>query len=192
MIIVRNESAAAIVPWLLLALATGCATQSTTSGGETTAEVAGEEHVAAPPVTEIPPNDSATAMSRTSPPMIAELTQRNSSGSSKNYLLDVLFDFDQHTLRLDSQAAVETNAKRLKEDGAKTVLLEGRADEVGTEEYNMVLGERRALGVKQYLETLGISVTIDTTSYGKERPLCFEHSLDCWQKNRSVHFVVKE
>lgn len=191
MVIGRNGSVAAIVPWLLVALAAGCATKSTTSGGDATAEKAGEERVAAPPVTEIPPNAGAE-LSRTSPPMIAELTQRNASGATTSHLQDVLFDFDQHTLRLDSLAAVETNAKLLQEDGAKSVLLEGRADEVGTEDYNMILGERRALGVKRYLETLGLSVTIDTTSYGKDRPLCFEHSLDCWQKNRSVHFVVKE
>ena len=73
------------------------------------------------------------------------------------------------------------------------VLLEGRCDEVGTSEYNLVLGERRALSVKRYLESLGMSrLQVDVTSYGKDRPLCLQHNPVCWQKNRSVHFIVKE
>jgi len=55
-----------------------------------------------------------------------------------------------------------------------------------------VLGERRAKSVKSYLQELGLSVQLRTTSYGKDRPLCFKHSETCMQKNRSVHFVVKE
>ena len=56
-----------------------------------------------------------------------------------------------------------------------------------------MLGERRALSVKRYLESLGMSqLQVDVTSYGKDRPLCLQHNPVCWQKNRSVHFVVKE
>ena len=108
------------------------------------------------------------------------------------YLLDVPFNFDQYRLRDDALAFMEVNATRMKEEGVNSVLLEGRGDEVGTTEYNLVLGERRALAVKRYLMDLGLTPsTLHTTSYGKERPLCTDHNVECWQMNRSVHFVVK-
>ena len=70
--------------------------------------------------------------------------------------------------------------------------LEGRGDEIGTTAYNLVLGERRAKSVKSYLQELGLRLQLKTTSYGKDRPLCISHSEGCMQRNRSVHFVVKE
>ena len=106
--------------------------------------------------------------------------------------MDVLFDFDQATLRTDALPVLEANARRLKEDGTQRILLEGRGDEMGTSAYNLVLGERRAKAVRSYLKQLSLGIDMRTTSYGKDRPLCFEHQKECWQKNRSVHFVVKE
>jgi peptidoglycan-associated lipoprotein len=110
----------------------------------------------------------------------------------KPYLLDVPFDFDRSGLRIDAVAIVETNAKNLSKDTVSQIVLEGRADEIGTAAYNMVLGERRAKTVKRYLEDLGFpSSILSVVTYGKDRPLCFEHTPDCWQKNRSVRFTVK-
>ena len=106
--------------------------------------------------------------------------------------MDVLFDFDRATLRADSLPVLEANAKRLQKDGVTRLLLEGRGDEIGTAAYNIVLGERRAKNVKTYLRDLGLSVDFRTTSYGKDRPLCFQHSEECMQRNRSVHLVVKK
>jgi peptidoglycan-associated lipoprotein len=125
--------------------------------------------------------------------MRAELAARNATGAARDaMIMDVLFDFDRATLRNDALPVLEANAKRLKEEGAKRLLLEGRGDEVGTAAYNIVLGERRANSVKSYLHQLGLEIELRTTSYGKDRPLCFDHNQACWQKNRSVHFVVKE
>ncbi|MGQ0811941.1 MAG: OmpA family protein [Nitrospiraceae bacterium] len=144
-----------------------------------------EERVAAAPLPEILPLETPSSSSR--------FSERLSNRSPAPILLDALFDFDQHTLRRDAIGAIESNARRLKEDDAKRVLLEGRGDEVGTSSYNLVLGERRALGVKRYLENLGFTASvIEITSYGKDRPLCTQHNPECWQKNRSVHFSVKE
>jgi peptidoglycan-associated lipoprotein len=106
--------------------------------------------------------------------------------------MDVLFDFDQDSLRADALPILEANAKQLKSNSVARILLEGRGDEIGTSAYNLVLGERRARNVKTYLQHLGLSIDLKTTSYGKDRPLCFEHTTDCMQKNRSVHFTVKE
>ncbi|MEK6801230.1 MAG: OmpA family protein [Nitrospirota bacterium] len=169
----------------------GCASKSGTSGGVTATppKPRAEERVAAAPVQEIPaPPEPAPVPLRS-----VEMAARNATGEQNIPFPDVLFDFDQYVLRDDALTAVEANAKRLKDNRVTKVLLEGRCDEVGTSEYNLVLGERRALSVKRYLESLGMSqLQVDTTSYGKDRPLCLQHNPVCWQKNRSVHFVVKE
>lgn len=148
-----------------------------------------EERIAAAPVQEIPPPPETAPV----PLRSVEMAARNATGEQNIPFPDVLFDFDQYVLRDDALNAVEANAKRLKDNRITKVLLEGRCDEVGTAEYNLVLGERRALSVKRYLESLGLSqLQVDVTSYGKDRPLCLQHNPVCWQKNRSVHFVVKE
>jgi peptidoglycan-associated lipoprotein len=65
------------------------------------------------------------------------------------------------------------------------VLIEGNADERGTEEWNIALGDKRATAVAEYLQRLGVSQPqLKTVSYGKERPLCEEHNEECWSKNR--------
>ena len=109
------------------------------------------------------------------------------------FLLDIPFNFDRSGLRDDALMFLEVNAIRLSDEEVAVVLLEGRGDEVGTTDYNLVLGERRARAVKQYLLSLGLDASrLLITSYGKERPLCAEHNIDCWQLNRSVRFVVKD
>lgn len=176
---------------IIIALgAQGCATQSGTSGGE--AHAPDEERIVDPGIRDLAQNDLATPASRTSPMMRAELAARNATGAASVSVTDVLFDFDHATLRSDALPVLEANARRLKEEGTKRILLEGRGDEIGTAAYNLVLGERRAQSVQGYLQQLGLNVELRTTSYGKDRPLCFEHTQTCWQKNRSVHFVVKE
>jgi peptidoglycan-associated lipoprotein len=169
-------------------LTQSCATQS---GSGTGTERTQAERIGEQPIKEADPN-RASSGSRTSPEMQSELSSRNTSGVSAGLLMDALFDFDRDNLRPDALIIVEANAKRLKELRPTQVLLEGRGDEVGTSAYNLVLGERRAKNVKRYLQQLGLSIDLKTTSYGKDRPLCLEHSPDCMQKNRSVHFVVKE
>jgi peptidoglycan-associated lipoprotein len=106
-------------------------------------------------------------------------------------LSDVYFDFDQFLIRTDARSTLETDAKGL-QNGGKTVLIEGHCDERGTMAYNLVLGERRARAVRQYLQELGISsFRLQITSYGKERPFCTDHSEACWQSNRRAHFVER-
>ena len=169
----------------------GCASKAGTSGGATVTppKPRVEERIAAAPVQEIPPPPEPAPV----PLRSVEMAARNATGEQNIPFPDVLFDFDQYVLRDDALNAVEANAKRLKDNRVTKVLLEGRCDEIGTAEYNLVLGERRALSVKRYLESLGLNqVQVDVTSYGKDRPLCLQHNPVCWQKNRSVHFIVKE
>ncbi|MEW6248776.1 MAG: peptidoglycan-associated lipoprotein Pal [Nitrospirota bacterium] len=107
-------------------------------------------------------------------------------------LADVFFDFDRFSIRKDAQATLEADARWLKTANGRKVLVEGHCDERGTAEYNLVLGEKRARSVKQYLQELGVPASqIQITSFGKERPFCTEHSDACWQQNRRAHFVLQ-
>jgi peptidoglycan-associated lipoprotein len=105
-------------------------------------------------------------------------------------LSDIYFDFDRFVIRDDARSGLEANAVVLKSQSGKKILIEGHCDERGTSAYNLVLGERRAQAVAQYLRDLGVpSSQIQITSYGKERPFCTEHSEACWQSNRRAHFT---
>jgi len=106
-------------------------------------------------------------------------------------LADVYFDFDRFLIRSNARAVLEANARRLKAENNRKLLIEGHGDERGTVDYNLVLGERRAHSVRQYLQDLGVrSSRIQITSYGKEKPFCTDHSEACWQSNRRAHFVL--
>ena len=170
----------------------GCGGRAGTGSGVTTdPKPMTVETVAPAPVKEVTP--SAAEKEGQIPLRSVEMAARNATGLQNIPFPDVLFDFDQYVLREDALTTVEENAKRLKANGVRKVLLEGRTDEIGTVEYNLVLGERRARGVQQYLENLGFeTLQVDVTSFGKDRPLCLQHNTLCWQKNRSVHFVVKD
>ncbi len=188
----------AAFPWCflgMLILFAGCATRAGSIGGQEQADSTRPgttEQVVAPQVKEILPEDLKGGAGATSIPSgsSAALTLRE-NGESESRFLDVPFDFDQHVLRADALAIVEANAKRIKEEKLKRILLEGRGDEIGTTAYNLVLGERRASRVKRYLEQLELTaLSIDMRSYGKDRPLCADHSAECRQKNRSVRFTI--
>ena len=165
----------------------GCAVRGWWGSESGQEELAGAELIKEPPIKEILPDGELTD-SRTNPSMRAELLSRNATGLG---LDDVLFDFDRDALQADAMRVLEADAKQLQHDRVARVLLEGRGDEFGTSAYNLVLGERRAQNVKAYLRELGLSVEVTTTSYGKDRPLCFEHTGECRQKNRSVHLIAE-
>lgn len=168
---------------IAMLFASGCASRSGSGKG---ADRAGRaERIAQQPIKEVDHSLAAKASQ-------GDLAGEGTSGSSRESLLDILFDFDRDVLRPDALTALDLNAKRLKQDRVAHVVLEGRGDEVGTSAYNLVLGERRARSVKNYLQELGLAVDLKTTSYGKDRPLCVEHTSECMQRNRSVRFVVKD
>lgn len=166
-----------------------CSTLSGSSEGD---EMADGEYIDEPAIKHIPPPEFSLKPARSKPSLRAELSAINATGLPKGVLSDVLFDFDQSILRKDALPVVESNAQRLLDEGVSHLLLEGRGDEIGTSAYNLVLGERRARTVKAYLMELGLPMQFKITSYGKDRPFCVQHSETCLQRNRSVHFVVKE
>lgn len=96
------------------------------------------------------------------------------------------FDFDQSILTPSVRAALTAHAERLK-SSPRSIRLEGHADERGTREYNMALGERRANAVRDFLMLHGVrSSLIETVSYGEEYPLAQGSSESSWAKNRRV------
>jgi peptidoglycan-associated lipoprotein len=108
-------------------------------------------------------------------------------------LTDIFFEYDQYTIRTEEISVLEQNAKvLLRRYANREILIEGHCDERGTEEYNFILGDRRAMVVKNYLVDLGVpSSNLQVLSLGKNEPFCFQPTLHCLQKNRRVHFVLK-
>lgn len=111
--------------------------------------------------------------------------------ASKSVSLEpVFFDFDQWSIREDQKEVMAKNSQWLKSNPNVKVRLEGHCDERGTAEYNLALGQKRAEGVKSFLEGLGISSQrMATVSYGEERPLDPRHNEEAWAKNRRVDIV---
>ena len=108
-------------------------------------------------------------------------------------LQDIFFDYDQMAIRIDAIPILEQNAKvLLKRYANREVLIQGHCDERGTEAYNLILGERRAKAVKNYLVNLGVVASrIRVLSLGKSQPFCLERTIPCFQQNRRAHFVLK-
>ena len=98
----------------------------------------------------------------------------------------IYFDFDQDTLRPEFQATIACHAKYLRDRPEARMTMEGNADERGTREYNLGLGERRGNAVAAVVGSTG---QITVISYGEERPTCADSTEDCWSRNRRVEIV---
>jgi len=106
-------------------------------------------------------------------------------------LKPVFFRLDSAELDDSGRSIATANAQVLKKYGTWGITIEGHCDERGTAEYNLALGERRAVAVKTYLSSLGVSPDrIRVVSYGKEFPFDMGHSEDAWATNRRGHFVI--
>ncbi len=104
---------------------------------------------------------------------------------------DVLFDFDKYSINDQYKPGLKSAASWMLKHSEAKLSVEGHCDERGTNEYNLALGDRRAKAVKDYLVSLGVSsAKIDSVSFGEEKPLCAEHTEECWTKNRRAHLVV--
>ena len=136
---------------------------------------------ASPPVT--PPR---TALAPVTPPKPSEY-------AANDALRDIYFAFDKADIRPGEVKTLDANGTWLKGHDNGLLLIEGHCDERGTAEYNLALGERRAKTAMNYLVSRGISAgRITIVSYGKERPVCTEHTQACWTRNRRAHFLVKD
>jgi len=103
---------------------------------------------------------------------------------------DVFFDLDKSDLSDADHTALQKDAAYLKAHPSAVILVEGHADERGTAEYNLALGERRAVATRDYLVSLGIAANrMNVVSKGKEAPFCTESNEGCWSQNRRGHFI---
>ena len=106
-------------------------------------------------------------------------------------LRPMYFELDSSDVSPAGQQVLQANAAVLKKYPTMQITIEGHCDERGTAEYNLALGERRALAAKNYLVSLGIAADkVKTVSYGKEFPFDAGHDEAAWLKNRRAHFVI--
>ena len=110
------------------------------------------------------------------------------AGASNRF--DVYFDLDDYSIRSDQAATVQNDAQFLKQHAEINIVVEGHCDELGSTEYNLALGDKRASTVKMALEKQGVSsARMRTISYGKEYPVCNEHAESCRKRNRRAHIT---
>jgi peptidoglycan-associated lipoprotein len=99
----------------------------------------------------------------------------------------IYFDFDQSTIKAEFRTALNGHAAYLSQNPSASIVLEGHADERGTREYNIALGERRGNAVSRYLVVQGVSIdAIEVVSFGEERPVNAGHDSASWSENRRV------
>jgi peptidoglycan-associated lipoprotein len=103
------------------------------------------------------------------------------------------FDFDKYYIKPEYRPTLDKIAEVMKKCKNMVITIEGHCDEWGSREYNIALGWKRANEAKKYLVDLGIEENrIKTISYGKEKPICFEHTPSCWRMNRRDEFKVTQ
>lgn len=107
-------------------------------------------------------------------------------------LADIHFDYEGYTIRPEDTLILDENAAWIQANPAGLVLIEGHADERGTDDYNLGLGDLRAAAARSYLIAHGIPAErMVAISYGRERPVCTEHREACWARNRRARFLIK-
>jgi len=143
---------------------------------------------------ELPPEPGTTATETTQPPM--QGTGPAVPGSQADFMASVmsdtvLFDLDRYNIDASDQGILQSQAQWLSRYPNKSVTIEGHADERGTRDYNLALGERRANSAKNYLVSLGIDPSrVTVLSYGKERPIALGSDEESWARNRRAVTVT--
>ena len=147
-----------------------------------------------PTTTQKPADTGTPAQTTPSQPSVStvDVTKPGASGISPlkdpNNILSkrsVYFDFDKFDVKEEYRPIVEAHANYLRQNPGAKMLIQGNADERGSREYNVGLGQRRSDAVKNMLKLLGVRDSqIEAVSLGEEKPSCAERTEDCWAKNR--------
>jgi len=152
---------------------------------------------APPPPAPVAPSPAATPPPPASPPPPVVVTPEAPRPAPAEFMdhpdvRPIYFAFDRDAIRPGDAKILDASAAWLKENDDYLVLIEGHCDERGTEQYNLVLGERRAVAAMSYLIKRGIaSNRLSVVSYGEERPACPERTRASWAKNRRAQFKVR-
>jgi peptidoglycan-associated lipoprotein len=110
-------------------------------------------------------------------------------------LEDALFDYDRAAIRTDASTILKDDVGVIRDIlanySSQKLVIEGHADERGSAEYNLALGDKRARAAEDFLTTMGIpQVQLTVISYGKDHPICSDQTEACWQKNRRAHITA--
>jgi peptidoglycan-associated lipoprotein len=134
------------------------------------------------------PDSRAVARVDTTPKAIDPLNDPNSPLAKRS----IYFDFDRFEVKPEFTSTVEAHGRYLSSNAARNITIEGNADERGSREYNLALGQKRAEAVKSRLQLLGVSSNrVETISYGEERPRKTGHDEASWAENRRADIVYK-
>ncbi|MGE3152806.1 MAG: peptidoglycan-associated lipoprotein Pal [Nitrospiraceae bacterium] len=146
----------------------------------------GEERLGGGPLlAKVQPSESAARQTE-------ELRQEQLASAAAG-LQDVFFAYDSWQINEEGRRVLAVDADWIRTNPDSLVKIEGHCDERGTSAYNLVLGEKRAKAVRNYLVELGVAANqLSVVSYGKERPFCHEHAESCHQQNRRGHLVVRK
>jgi peptidoglycan-associated lipoprotein len=183
-----TRKAMVVMAVVALVFAVGCKKKKPDTGADmtirpSTVEPAPQEVTSEP---EVPIQGDETP-----DPLSGDLQEAADYAMRQGLLGDVFFDYDQYELRQDARDRLAQNARFLNDHPEFIITIEGHADERGTNDYNLALGERRANAARTYLESLGVSASrLRTNTYGEERPFCGESSEGCWSQNRRAHFTI--
>ncbi len=102
----------------------------------------------------------------------------------------VYFDYDSYVIRADGRSVIDSHARFLAQQPARRVTIQGNADERGSREYNLALGQKRAEAVRRALKLQGVNdAQMEAVSLGKEQPRCTASTESCWAENRRGDFV---
>ena len=148
----------------------------------------------APKAVAAPKQEAAKPKPVAAPKKLPE-TQRVAINELLARMEDALFDYNEATIRPDASAALRDNVavvrNILADYPTEKLQVEGHADERGSSEYNLALGNRRARAAQEFLSSMGIPAgQLSVISLGEERPVCTEQVENCWQRNRRAHITV--
>ena len=148
---------------------------------------------ATPRPTPVSVTPSQTA--QTTRPATMTPKERATLNESLARLEDALFDYDKATIRSDATTVLKDDVGVIRGILAgypsQKLVIEGHADERGSEEYNVALGDKRARAAEEFLTTMGIpDAQLTVISYGKDHPICTDQTEACWQKNRRAHITA--
>ena len=160
---------------LSVAFAAGCSTTGTTSDTGSNADTAAST------------DSTASQGAVTDSGVTGKSLEQQQREALANLRTVFYFDFDKSTVRAEAMADLEGHARYLASNPNVNVRLDGHADERGTREYNMALGERRAQALARFLQVNGVApAQIETVSYGEEKPAVLGHDRGSWAQNRRV------